>query len=622
MYKQNEIYVWDRTECTNLLENEGNKINMPKLITCPIDIITISITQVSVYFLSDVGELYTSITPLIRAFQWLQGFKVASIASGSFHTVIITSYGEVFSWGKGETGALGLDNTLETQIPMKLPLKNALQVSCGTRHSACITASGLFLWGSGSFGQLGCGDMNNAFNPKLLNIQEPKIVSCGLQYTLVLNKKGQMLAFGNNSCGQFGNGSKKSSNIPVFIENIPNFKYITCGYHSAGINESNELYVWGTGELIIPFCLREIKNPKTISLCNDCGYAIDREKNIWYWGNNLFTDCMHKPTIIQIKSLKIKNISNIYCGSNKIFATIEKNSNKKTSDFNTLYNKENIIIDEEDKYKLEIFKLKELLIVKDQEIKSLKKIVNQEQTLRTEKDISYNQIFVEEMKKFKMQCYYALKQEVEKRELTEKLVLDLNEEHKMLQCTIKELEDNLTRLLSRCEIYKEKAEKNEELMEKIRILTEEIQSLKSHKNNDFGSVKYINEVSNDLIAMDSPNISMIYNKEPIKEIEDDLKKEDTKSSSDLFKLFGSPEPIRSISPICVKRENFISSKQTRSNDLRNILFREGLMANGGVKNSLNEIRLRLNLLEENKLELEGKMTNFEKKLRKNYNDLY
>ncbi|CAM9273402.1 unnamed protein product, partial [Hapterophycus canaliculatus] len=64
------------------------------------------------------------------------------------------------AWGSGEQGQLGLGaGTSETRLPKAITALSAyrvVQVACGALHSAAITSYGdLFTWGRGTEGQLG-----------------------------------------------------------------------------------------------------------------------------------------------------------------------------------------------------------------------------------------------------------------------------------------------------------------------------------------------------------------------------------------------------------------------------------------------------------------------------------
>ena len=246
----------------------------------------------------------------------------------------------------------------------------------------------------------------------------------------------------------------------------------------------------------------------------------------------------------------------------------------------------------------------------------LEGLINEEEVSRIQKENDYFKTAFEEMKKFKQHCYYSLSQEAEKRQFAETFVKELHSEHKMLVGTIEDLEKTMSKLSKQCELYQEKAAQSEDLLAKLKVLSEENDRLKSLSSiPESFSKRYTADLSYESITMASPNISLIFDKKPKKELLSEPK--NSKSSNDLFKLIEVPEPIRSLSPAQIHKDSRSFTNPIIVNDPQTPpTFRDGGITNSGpIKNSLSEIRARLNLLQENKLELEGKMNEFEKKLK-------
>lgn len=78
---------------------------------------------------------------------------------------------EVFGWGSGWKGKLGLGDDLNHLTPTPLPSlrrKHITQLRCGSFHTVALTEQGeVFTWGIGERGQLGHGDLENrkSYNP-------------------------------------------------------------------------------------------------------------------------------------------------------------------------------------------------------------------------------------------------------------------------------------------------------------------------------------------------------------------------------------------------------------------------------------------------------------------------
>lgn len=78
------------------------------------------------------------------------------------------------------------------------------QVSLGNYHAALLTSCGqVYTWGWGKMGQLGHGNDTNLSEPKRVQISCAKQISCGTKFTVVLTKFGELLSFGENDQGNF-----------------------------------------------------------------------------------------------------------------------------------------------------------------------------------------------------------------------------------------------------------------------------------------------------------------------------------------------------------------------------------------------------------------------------------
>ena len=110
----------------------------------------------------------------------LDDVEIVDITAGGWHSAavskagtdlpvchgcdILPSSGELYTWGRGEYGRLGLgDKSGSTRLrPHKVPGLEEHQVvnaSAGGTHTMCLTSEGLmFIWGRGSYGRLGDRD--------------------------------------------------------------------------------------------------------------------------------------------------------------------------------------------------------------------------------------------------------------------------------------------------------------------------------------------------------------------------------------------------------------------------------------------------------------------------------
>ena len=72
------------------------------------------------------------------------------IACGPWHTAAISSNGELFTWGCGNSGKLGHGDRWSRSVPTKVKIPGGpavVKVACGRDHTAVVTRTGkLFTW--------------------------------------------------------------------------------------------------------------------------------------------------------------------------------------------------------------------------------------------------------------------------------------------------------------------------------------------------------------------------------------------------------------------------------------------------------------------------------------------
>lgn len=151
---------------------------------------------------SEYGSKPTTEEP-IRV-ETLCKFHVATVSVGNTHTAAITDKGKVYAWGSCWSGQLGLgeakragvkDKRLQLCFPIPtiveaLQHKRITRVSCGAVHTAVVSADGqLFTFGCGDGGRLGLGSNEDSFHPQLVSALEKCVVldvCCGSWHTLCI----------------------------------------------------------------------------------------------------------------------------------------------------------------------------------------------------------------------------------------------------------------------------------------------------------------------------------------------------------------------------------------------------------------------------------------------------
>lgn len=190
-----------------------------------------------------------------------KGTRVTAIAAGCGHSLAVTARGKVYAWGVNTSGQLG-DGTMKPRrnpVLVHLPAGTvATSVSAGCSFSFALTSRGLFGWGSNAGGQLGDPDLNPHPTPGLINFlfrgTGPGTIRQlfgGCNFTVALFSKGAVLAWGDDTVGELGDGGTMGSTLPVAVT-LPAGLHV----HSIGATCVNgyaqttdgSVYAWGAGD--------------------------------------------------------------------------------------------------------------------------------------------------------------------------------------------------------------------------------------------------------------------------------------------------------------------------------------------------------------------------------------
>jgi alpha-tubulin suppressor-like RCC1 family protein len=133
---------------------------------------------------------------------------IVSVACGLYHTLALSEVGDVYAWGRGFEGQLGILQDVECSSSphliasyfkkvgdqyKKLEKKRIQEIACGAYHSLAIDTNGdLFCWGEARYGQTGTGKRIKDALPTLVQInkdgnnQKVKMATGGFGHTLCL----------------------------------------------------------------------------------------------------------------------------------------------------------------------------------------------------------------------------------------------------------------------------------------------------------------------------------------------------------------------------------------------------------------------------------------------------
>ena len=220
-----------------------------------------------IYSAAGHGGSREALTPAIL--KPLRDKRVIKIACGESHSLILTDKTDIYAWGRGFEGQLGLSKTIEVastpQYVKAFYGKPVQTIEAGAFYSLAITKDGqLYGWGEAKMGQLGLGKQREIRLPQKIPVvdeetkQEYRIVSCaaGFGHTAALTENGDLYAWGFNIYGQLGLGDKKTRWYPEKVQqqasghNLSRQVKVKCSnYATFSIDEYGHLYSWGKGHV-------------------------------------------------------------------------------------------------------------------------------------------------------------------------------------------------------------------------------------------------------------------------------------------------------------------------------------------------------------------------------------
>jgi alpha-tubulin suppressor-like RCC1 family protein len=194
---------------------------------------------------------------------------VVAVAAGERHTVALKSDGSVWTWGGNSIGQLGDGTTVAKSTPVQVKgaggsgtLSGIVSVATGSFHTVALTSDGsVWAWGTNFYGQLGDGTTTSMTTP--VQAKSPDglgtlggvvAVTAGGYRTVVLKNIGSVWAWGSNYYGELGDGTKTDRSTPIQVKGpggsgvLSGVVALTAGtYHTAAVQSDGRVWTWGNG---------------------------------------------------------------------------------------------------------------------------------------------------------------------------------------------------------------------------------------------------------------------------------------------------------------------------------------------------------------------------------------
>ncbi|GFO46551.1 X-linked retinitis pigmentosa GTPase regulator-like protein [Plakobranchus ocellatus] len=290
---------------------------------------TLALTQQGVYGWgnSKYGQVGVGTRHVYRRPMLVEGLQletVVSVQCGHYHSLALTEDHQVYSWGWGVHGQLGHGNPEDCLIPTHvryLMNKGVVKVAAGYAHSLALTESGdVWSFGCGYFGQLGLGTNSKTSIPeRIIFATTSPMVAIGTNYFhgLAVSATNRVFQWGlhPHNLRQVASSMRMARHAGVHVSEQNSFlspsivdttyvhgkiTKLCCGsLHSILVADDGGVYIWGRnleGQLgtgsrqdeRMPKMLASINDQQIVSVASggEFNVCFDAEGGIWVWGKN------------------------------------------------------------------------------------------------------------------------------------------------------------------------------------------------------------------------------------------------------------------------------------------------------------------------------------------------
>ncbi len=236
---------------------------------------------------------------------------IIAIAAGQQHNLAVKSDGSVLAWGANFSGQVGDGTTSSSRTTPVSVLglgsgSGVISVSAGNQHSMALKSDGSVLaWGNNGAGQLGDGSFIDRTAPGpvsgLGSGSGVVVIDAASDSSLARKSDGSVVAWGNNNFSQLGTGTFVSRGTPVQVTGLaPGSGVIAisgAGSHSLAAKSDGSVLAWGNnsaGQLgnggsdgkVSPFPLTGLDGTISVAAGTFYSLALKADGTVLAWGNN------------------------------------------------------------------------------------------------------------------------------------------------------------------------------------------------------------------------------------------------------------------------------------------------------------------------------------------------
>ncbi len=181
---------------------------------------------------------------------------VQAVSAGGWHSLALDENGDVWSWGRNNSGQLGNGSNVDSGTPQSVDLPvPAVQIAAGERHSVALLEDGsVWSWGHRGYGAMGNGGGTGITGQEPSPIQTfisgVASIAAGSDNSMVTMEDGTVQSWGRNLSGVLGHASSIDRDTPTLITDLQDvdIAQVHIGKrHAIAVDGNGNLYGWGYG---------------------------------------------------------------------------------------------------------------------------------------------------------------------------------------------------------------------------------------------------------------------------------------------------------------------------------------------------------------------------------------
>jgi alpha-tubulin suppressor-like RCC1 family protein len=205
------------------------------------------------------------------------------------------------AWGDNFFGTLGDGTNTSTSVPVRAAglTGGAQQIAGGGGHTLAVNADGeVWAWGDNSLGQLGDGTRTAHLTPQRVpGINNAVAVAAGNLFSLAVLADGSVKAWGYNGFGQLGTPAGPDVLSPITVPGVGSVVTVAAGHlHSLALRSDGTVWGWGDngeGQLgdgtqtsrSTPAPVHNLSNVRQLVSGSFHAMALGNDGNVRVWGH-------------------------------------------------------------------------------------------------------------------------------------------------------------------------------------------------------------------------------------------------------------------------------------------------------------------------------------------------